>query len=61
MSACGHMSQSVHHVVVDCVTHKASHGFAGLRRLDAATRTCLKELNVDIEMIGKRLYTYAAI
>ena len=30
-------AQSVQHVIVECVIHKAPGGFAGLRRLDAAT------------------------
>ena len=42
------VTRSVQHVVVHCVKHKAPDGFAGLRRLDAATRTSLKELNIDI-------------
>ena len=48
--ACGHLTQSVQNVVVDCVImiHMAPDGVAGLRRLDAATRTWLKELNIDI-------------
>ena len=46
--ACGHITQSVQHVVVNCMIHKTPDGFAGLRRLDAATRTWLKELNLDI-------------
>ena len=48
-----HLAQSVQHVVVDCVIHKAPEGFAGLRRQDAATRTWLKELNIDIGMTCK--------
>ena len=42
-------TQSVQHVVVDCqcVIHKAPGGFAGLRRLDAAT-TIWNQLNNDI-------------
>ena len=48
MCACGHPTQSVQHVVVDCVIHNAPGGFAGLRHLDAATRTWSKELNIDI-------------
>ena len=48
--------QSVDHVVVDCVIHKAPGGFAGLSRLDVTTRTWSKELNIDILMTGKRLY-----
>ena len=34
--------------LLDCMIHKAPNDFAGLRRLDAATRTWLKELNIDI-------------
>ena len=45
--ACGHTTQSVQHVVVDCMIHKAP-GFAGLRRPDAATRSWLKDLNFEI-------------
>ena len=48
MGACGQLTQSVQHVVVECVIHNAPDGFAGLRSLDAATRTWLEELNVDI-------------
>ncbi len=40
------------HVVVDCVIHKAPDGFAGLRRLDAATRTWLKELTLIFERLA---------
>ena len=36
------------HVVVDCMIHKAHDGFAGLRRPDAATRSWLKDLNIEI-------------
>ena len=36
MCACGHITQSVQHVVVDCMTYKAPDGFAGLRCPDAA-------------------------
>ena len=43
-----YLTQSVQHVVVDCVIHKAPEDFSGLRRQDAATRTWLKELNIDI-------------
>ena len=46
--ACGHTTQSVQHVVVDCMIHKAPDGFAGLRRPDAATRSWLKYLNIEI-------------
>ena len=46
------MTQSVHHLVVDCVIHKAPDGFAGLRRLDAATRTWLKELTLIFERLA---------
>ena len=35
--ACGHITHSVQHVVVDCTIHTAPGGFAGLRRPDAAT------------------------
>ena len=38
---CGHITQSVQHVVVDCMidtyVYKDHDGFAGLRRPDAAT------------------------
>ena len=44
MGACRQLTQSVQHVVVHCVIHKAPDCFAGLRRLDAATRSWLKEL-----------------
>ena len=47
MCACGHPTQSVQHVVVECVIHMAPEGFAGLHRLDVATRTWLKELNIS--------------
>ena len=40
--ACGRLTQSVQHVVVDSVIHKAPDGVAGVHRLDAATRTWLK-------------------
>ena len=46
--ACGHITQSVQHVVVDCMVHKAPDGFAGLRRPDAATRSWLEDLNIEI-------------
>ena len=46
--ACGRLTQSVQHVVVDCVIRKAPDGFAGLRRLHTATRTLLDELTIDI-------------
>ena len=46
--ACGHITQSVQHVVVDCMIHKAPDGFAGLRRPDAATMSWLKDLNIEI-------------
>ena len=39
---------AVHHVVVDCVIHVAPDGVAGLRRLDAATRGLVGELDIDI-------------
>ena len=45
--ACGRLTQSVQHVVLDCVIHKDPDGFADLRRLDAATRTWLIT-NIDI-------------
>ena len=48
MLACGHLTQSVQHVVVDCVIHNAPDGFAGLCRQDAATRTLLKDLKIYI-------------
>ena len=48
MCACGHITQSVQHVVVDCMLHKAYAGFAGLRRPDAATRYWLEDVNIEI-------------
>ena len=48
MCACGHITQSVQHVVVDCMLHKAHDGFAGLRGPDAATRSWLEDLNIEI-------------
>ena len=48
MCACGHTTQSVQHVVVDCMTYKAPDGFAGLRCPDAATRSWLEDLDIDI-------------
>ena len=43
MCACGHLTQLVQHVVVDCVIHKSSYdGFPGVRSLDAGNRTWLK-------------------
>ena len=56
--ACGHITQSVQHVVVDCMIHKAPDGFAGLRCPDAATRSWLEDLNIEIWKTGKRLQTY---
>ena len=41
-------TQSVQHVVVDCMIHKAPGGFAGLRRQDATTRSWLEDLNINI-------------
>ena len=35
-------------MVVDGMINNAPDGFAGRRRLDAATKSCLKELNTDI-------------
>ena len=49
---CGRLTQPVQHVVVDCVIHKDPDGFAGLRRLDAATRTWLKELPLIFERLA---------
>ena len=46
--ACGHTTQSAQHVVVDCMIHKAPDGVAGLRRPDAATRSWLEDLNIEI-------------
>ena len=46
--ACGHITQSVQHVVVDGMIHKAPDGFAGLRCPDAATRSWLEDLNIEI-------------
>ena len=43
---CGHITQSVQHVVVDCMIH--NDGFAGLRCLDAATRSWLEDLNIEM-------------
>ena len=40
-------AQSVQHVVVDCMIHKASDGFAGLRCPGTATRSWLEDLNID--------------
>ena len=48
MCACGHITQSVQHVVVDCMIYKAPDGFAGRRRPDAATRYLLEDLNIAI-------------
>ena len=48
MCACGHITQSVRHVVVDCKIYKATGGFAGLRCPDAATRSWLEDLNIEI-------------
>ena len=48
MCACGHITQSVQHVVIDCMIHKAPDGFAGLRCPDAATRSWLGDLNIEI-------------
>ena len=45
---CGHLSQPLQQVVVDCMLHNAHDRFAGLRRLDAATRTWLRELYIGI-------------
>ena len=46
---CGHITQSVQHVVVDCMIHKAPDGFAGLRDPDAATMSWLEDLNFRVE------------
>ena len=46
--ACGHITQSVPHVVVDCKIYKAPGGFAGLRCPDPATRSWLEDLNIEI-------------
>ena len=48
MCACGHITQSVQHVVVDCMVHEASVGFAALRCPDAATRYWLEDLKFEI-------------
>ena len=48
MCACGHITQSVHHVVGDCMTYKAPDGFAGPRCPDAATSSWLEDLNIAI-------------
>ena len=53
--------QSVQHVVVDCMIHKAPDGFAVLGRPDAATRSWLQDLNIEILRTGKRLYIYIYI
>ena len=39
-------------MVVDSVIQKAPDGFAGLRRLDAATRTWLEELTLIFERLA---------
>ena len=41
--------------MVDYARHKTADVFAGLRRLYAATRTWLEELNIDIWMSVKWL------
>ena len=48
MCACRHITQSLHHVVVDCIIHNAPGGFAGLRHPPAATRYWLEDLNIEI-------------
>ena len=48
MCVCGHITQSVQHVVVDCMIYKAPGGFTGLRCPDAATTYWLEDLNIDI-------------
>ena len=48
MCTCGHITQSLQHLVVECMTHKAPSGFDGLPRTDAATRYCLEYLNIGI-------------
>ena len=48
MCACGHTTQSVQHVIVECMTYKAPDGFAGLRCPYAATRSWLEDLNIEI-------------
>ena len=48
MCACGHITQSVQHVVVDCKIYKAPDGFSGRRCPDAATRSWLEDLNIEI-------------
>ena len=53
MCASGHIVQSVQHVVVDCMIHKAPDGFTGLRDPDAATRSSLEDLNIDIYRKGR--------
>ena len=45
--ACGHITQSVQHVVVDCMIHKAPDDFAGLCCPDAATRSWLEDLYIE--------------
>ena len=50
MCACEHTTQSVQHVVVDGMMHKAPDGFAGLRCPDAATRYWLEDLGLNIEI-----------
>ena len=48
MCACGHITQSVQHVDIDCKIYKAPDGFAGLGCPDAATRSWLEDLNIEI-------------
>ena len=60
MPSCGHITQSVQHVVIDCNIYKAPDGFAGLRCSDAATRSWLEDLNIDILRNCKRLYRKTA-
>ena len=54
---CGHITQSVQHVVIECMIHKAPDDFAGLRCPDAATRSWMEDLNIEMLRTGKRLYT----
>ena len=54
---CACLTQSVQHVIVDCVIRKAPDGFAGPCRLDAATRTWLKELTLIFERLANDYIT----
>ena len=54
------LTQSVQHAVIDCNIYKAPDGVAGLRCPDAATRSWLEVLNIEIWRNGKRLYIYTS-